>query len=155
MFHAAIEKGQHAFVRGPGFFFLGAGGWQFVLPPSLVVVRLPQWTVVTPWDISANKRRERDFFVFSLFPWDSQKVAQVPELFSKTFPISPQIFPNSHEYKPKRWAIGEHTCSYFGTEGPKRCFYGRVPNVPKKLMMGQSIWLVQKKKKRVVSAPMN
>jgi hypothetical protein len=32
---------------------------------------------------------------------------------------------------------------------------GGTPNVPqKKLLMGQSIWLIQKEKEKVVSAPM-
>jgi hypothetical protein len=51
-------------------------------------------------------------------------------------------------------------CVYFVTWGPKRCIYWRVPNIPKQLMMGQSIWLLKKKTKKkkrekVVSAPMN
>jgi hypothetical protein len=29
---------------------------------------------------------------------------------------------------------------------PKRCFYWGVPNVPKELMIGQSIWLLHRKK---------
>ncbi len=33
----------------------------------------------------------------------------------------------------------EHICFYFVTGGPKMCFYWGVPNVPKKLVMGQSI----------------
>jgi hypothetical protein len=47
---------------------------------------------------------------------------------------------NSHVYKQKRWAIG--VCM-----GAKRCSSWGMPNVPKKLMMGQSIWLLKKKKK--------
>jgi hypothetical protein len=45
------------------------------------------------------------------------------------------------------------------TWGPKRCIYWGVPNIPKKLMMGQSMWLLQinqgKEKEKVVNAPMN
>jgi hypothetical protein len=43
----------------------------------------------------------------------------------------------------------------FCSWNPKRCFYWGAPNVPKELMMSQSIWLVQKEKEKVVSAPMN
>jgi len=50
-------------------------------------------------------------------------------------------------------------CLYFVTWGPKRCIYWGVPNIPKKLMMGQSMWLLQinqgKEKEKVVNAPMN
>ncbi len=49
---------------------------------------------------------------------------------------------NSHVYKPKRWTPGECCCFYFAKlGGPKRCFYWGMPNVPKNLMMAQSIWL--------------
>jgi hypothetical protein len=54
---------------------------------------------------------------------------------------------NSYVYKVKRWAIGEHISFYFGVGGPKRCCYGGVPNVSKKLVMGQSMLFPSKRKK--------
>jgi hypothetical protein len=40
----------------------------------------------------------------------------------------------SHVYKPQRWALlGEHLL-YFAPGGPKRCFYGDMPNVPKEIV---------------------
>jgi len=36
---------------------------------------------------------------------------------------------------------------YFGEWGPKRCFYWGVPNVLKTLVMGQSMWFFNQKKK--------
>jgi hypothetical protein len=46
--------------------------------------------------------------------------------------------------------------SIFATKGPKRCFYLGVPNVPKKLVIGQSMWLLstkRKEKKGVLARP--
>jgi hypothetical protein len=54
---------------------------------------------------------------------------------------------NSYVYKVKRWAIGEHNSFYFGIGGPKRCCYGGVPNVSKKLVMGPSMFFPSKRKK--------
>ncbi len=54
---------------------------------------------------------------------------------------------NSHVYKLKRYVVGKYICFSFATRDPKRCFHWGVINIPKKLLMGQSIWLLQKKKK--------
>ncbi len=52
---------------------------------------------------------------------------------------------NSCVHKVKRWAARNNICFYFATGGSNRCFYWGVPNVPKKLVMGQSIlWPIQK-----------
>ncbi len=63
---------------------------------------------------------------------------------------------NSHVYKLKRYTVGKYICFYFATGDPKRCFHWGVLNTPKKLLMRQSIWLLQKKKKKkVMGAHMN
>ncbi len=56
---------------------------------------------------------------------------------NRTPTLSHMVGPNfhSHVYKLERWAIGEHICFYFVTQGPKRCFYWGVPNVTKKWVM--------------------
>jgi hypothetical protein len=46
---------------------------------------------------------------------------------------------NSHVYKLKMWAIREHM-------GEKTCYNWGRPSVPKTLMMGHSIWFLQKNK---------
>jgi len=55
---------------------------------------------------------------------------------------------NSHVCKLKRW---EHFCFYFVQLGVQRgAFIGGVPNVPKLLMLGQSIWLLENKIKIII-----
>jgi len=63
---------------------------------------------------------------------------------------------NSHVYKLRKVGYrGAHLFPFCSWD-PKRCFYWGVPNVPKELMIiSQSIWLLQKEKEKVVSAPMN
>jgi hypothetical protein len=63
---------------------------------------------------------------------------------------------NSHVYnKLKRYSIGKYICFYFATWDPKRSFHWGVLNMSKKLLMGQSIWLLQKKEKKFIGAHMN
>jgi len=95
----------------------------------------------------------------------SHWVPQVPKLFPNTFPVAPQLYPIWFAQRPtlmyanwKRWAIGEHIYFNFATWGPKRCFYwGRSAQCLKEVVMGQSICLLSKKrkKKKSVGAPMN
>jgi hypothetical protein len=51
---------------------------------------------------------------------------------------------NSHVYKLKTWnLVWKHICFYFAVGGSMKCFsIGACPNVPKKLLMGQSMWLL-------------
>ncbi len=51
---------------------------------------------------------------------------------------------NSPVYKTEKVGHREqHICFYFATGSPKRLFYWGLPNVPKQLVMGQSIWPLQ------------
>jgi hypothetical protein len=97
-FHAANGTAQHALMNDPVlcFFFL--------------------------------RGRERWFFVF--FPWFSMILIMFcqgfPNVFPKMLPIAPGFYPiwfNSHEYKLKRWNLGECICFYFATGVPKRCWH--------------------------------
>jgi hypothetical protein len=95
--------------------------------------------------------RERgNFCFFSLFPMCSHQVLRVfPNTLPNMFPIAPQLYYvwfcpkfNTHVYKLKMRNLGEHICLYFTIGGQKRCFYWGMPNVPKTLLMGQTIWLL-------------
>jgi hypothetical protein len=56
---------------------------------------------------------------------------------------------NSHVYKLKKVAIGEHIYFYFATWGPKRYFYGRrSAQCLKKVVIGQSMCLLSNKKSK-------
>jgi hypothetical protein len=88
-------------------------------------------------------RKWRDFEKTFLgpmgLPSNSQTIPQdIPNNISN---LSHMFCPkfNSHVYKLKMWAIGEHM-------GEKTCFNWGMPNVLKTLMMGHSIWFLQKEK---------
>jgi hypothetical protein len=100
------------------------------------------------------------FFSPLLFPMCSH---YVPMRFSKgSTSCSSQWFPNSTSvlshmvcpkfnpqvYKLKRCAIGAPFVSILWLGVQKRCIYWGVPNILRKLMMGQSIWLVQINQKK-------
>jgi hypothetical protein len=95
------------------------------------------------------------FFSYSqcvpiMFPWDSQVFPKdVPNTASDLSHMVCLNF-NSSVYKLKRWARPQ--LPLFCNSVPKRCFYCRVHNIPKKLVMGQS---VPQKRKGGVSAPVN
>jgi hypothetical protein len=85
-----------------------------------------------------------------MFPTGSQRSPQL-------FPIAPQIYPiwfaqssTFKVYKLKRWAclIGECAYFYFAIGVQRGASIWEMPNVPKNLMIGQSIWLLQPKQKR-------
>jgi hypothetical protein len=101
-----------------------------------------------------------DFFCFSpcsqcvsnIFSSCSPKVPQDPELFPKTFPIALQFYPMWFAqsstlmlYKLKSYVIGEYIGFYFTHLGPKRCVHWGVHTIPRKLLMGQWMWLFQRK----------
>ncbi len=78
------------------------------------------------------------FIVPNVFPWDHPKCSQ------KYLSFIPYGLPKV-QFSWKSWAIGSRIiCFYFATSYPKRCYYWGMPNVPKKLVTGQSIWLLQK-----------
>ncbi len=82
----------------------------------------------------------RFFIVPNVFPWDHPKCSQ------KYLSFIPYGLPKV-QLSWKSWAIGSRIiCFYFATSYPKRCYYWGMPNVPKKLVTGQSIWLLQKTK---------
>jgi hypothetical protein len=119
--YSANEEAQHVIMRGPGFFF---------------------------W-------REKGLFVFSHVlnvPLSYfHGVPQVPKLFHKTFLICSSIYPiwfTSHVHKQRWQAVLKDICYYFTNKGLKILY--SVINVPKKSMMGQSIWLIQKERKSLL-----
>jgi hypothetical protein len=86
-----------------------------------------------------GKDFEKTFLGPMGLPSNSQTVPQdIPNNISN---LSHMFCPkfNSHVYKLKMWAIGEHM-------GEKTCFNWGMPNVLKTLMMGHSIWFLQKEK---------
>jgi hypothetical protein len=72
----------------------------------------------------------------------SFEVPQVPKLFRKVFPITPQFYPiwfaqsSIPMYKLKRWNIGVHICFYFTIRAQRGAFMRGMPNVLKELLMG-------------------
>jgi hypothetical protein len=105
-----------------------------------------------------GRRRGGIFYFFPLvpimFPMCSHEVPQFPKLFPQNVPsstsaLSHMVCPkfNPHVYKLKKVDHRKHIWFYFAIGGPKRCIYWGIPNVPKKLVMGQSIWPLQKQKK--------
>jgi hypothetical protein len=88
-----------------------------------------------------------------MFPKTFHKVSLVPikfpNVFPKVFPIAPGFYPiwfaqsSTPLYVNKKDEFIVYICFYFATGGPKRCFnWGACPIFPKKLLMGQSIWLL-------------
>jgi hypothetical protein len=100
------------------------------------------------------------FWVTNVFSSCSLDVFQDSKLFSKAFSIAPQFYPiwfaqsfNSHVYKLRRRTAGEYFCFYFATGGPKTCFHWGVLSVPKRLLMGEWIWLFSKKEEKLWAHP--
>ncbi len=80
----------------------------------------------------------RFFIVPNVFPWGHPKCSQ------KYPSFIPYGLPKV-QLSWKSWAIGSRIiCFYFATSCPKRCYYWGMPHVPKILVTGQSIWLLQK-----------
>jgi hypothetical protein len=112
---------------GVQFFFFWGGGWAGFFSP----------------------------LVLNMFSWSSHGVPQGPKLFLGTFPIAFHFYPhtvcpkfNSHVYKLKRQAIGEHNYFYFVTRGWKRCFYwGECPMFQKNWWWTNQYGSFQKKRK--------
>jgi hypothetical protein len=90
--------------------------------------------------------------VLDMFASCSLEVPQVPKLFPNAISVAPQFYPiwfaqsSTLMYiNSKGRLLGEFICFYFVTGGLKRCFHWGMLNVPKKLLLGQWIWLFQKK----------
>ncbi len=108
------------------------------------------WTQEGSSSFLFGKERVGEVFLsFSLSPvmflMYSHKVPQVvPNITSL---LSHMLCPkfNSQVYKTEKVSHREHhICFYFATGSPKRLFYWGLPKVPKQLVMGQSIWPLQK-----------
>ncbi len=163
--------GRRGGVGGGIFFFFLFGGcspgrkwWQTVLERN---VPCSQWKA--QYGLMSSPvfffLGGRNFYFFSLvpimFPMCSHEVPQFPKLFpqnvlNSTSALSHMVCPkfNSHVYKLKKVDHREHISIYFALGGPKSCIYWGIPNVRKKLVMGQSIWPLQKNKIKL-SAPIN
>jgi hypothetical protein len=78
----------------------------------------------------------------------SQIVPQ--DITNSTSVLSYKVCPkfNSHVYKLKSYVVGEHICSYFVTGVQKVLLLRSTQYSQKKLVMGQSTWLVQNKEQK-------
>ncbi len=122
--YVANGKAQHALMKGVVFSCWGWGG--------------------------------RDFFCFSpcsqcvsnMFSSCSPRSRVVPQdVPNSTSILSHIVCPkfNSHVYELKSYVVGEYICFYFTNVGPKRCVHWGVHTIPRKLLMGQWMWLFQRK----------
>jgi hypothetical protein len=82
--------------------------------------------------------------------WVPQDVPNSTSILSHT--VCPEF--NSHVYKLKMYAEGEHICFYFATGVQRGASIGGMANVPKTLLIGQSTWLLYRNKKKSVSDPL-
>jgi hypothetical protein len=110
----------------------------------------PVWKIVDPQKVfECWKYKSTNAFLFVLFfvcsQWFSScslEVPQVPELFLKTFPIAPQIYPiwfaQSSTLMYINWKCksqgGVHMFLFCNWD-PKRCYYWAEPQCSKKLMI--------------------
>jgi hypothetical protein len=83
-----------------------------------------------------------------------------PNEFLKMFPIAPQFYPVRFAQSSILMYINrkcilkeEHICFYFATRVQKGALRRGMANVPKKLFIGQSTWLLYQNKKKSVSDP--
>jgi hypothetical protein len=90
--------------------------------------------------------RERQGFFF-FFPCSQCVPQDVP---NSTWVLSHMVCPkfNSPIYKLKRWNPGVHICFYLQVAVWRGASIGGMLNVPKKMLMGQSIWLLFLKRKK-------
>jgi len=103
--------------------------------------------------------REKDFLFFS--PYSQTALKYIPHDVpnGNTSVLSPMVCPkfNSHAHKMQRWTPGGIAfVSILQLGIQKRCFYWGMPNVPKKFANGPiNMAPLKKKRKKVVSVPMN
>ncbi len=80
-------------------------------------------------------------------------IIRFPKMFPKRLRVYPIWFAQSSILIEKLDCTRACLWNCSATGSPKRCFYWGVPNIPKKLTIGQLILLLQKKN-TVVSTPM-
>jgi hypothetical protein len=82
----------------------------------------------------------------------SIRLPKFPSCSPKMFPIAPQFYPiwfaqsSTLMYINWKGTLNSGTFVSILHWGPESCFYWEVPNVPKNLVMGRSMWLLPQKK---------
>jgi len=115
----------------------------------------PQWsTCYTQYILHSSLRFAlQEFFLVPLnilncFPTET-KLESTGQFWTSTSNLSHTVCPkfNSYGYILKRFIIQENIFQRNVNQCPKRCFCEGVPNVPKNMMVGQSIWVLWNKRK--------